>query len=129
MIASLLIVFREILRLGSLSALRLPPPSACEAAGPGRQAVFASESLVRCLLATIAGTLSGGLAGAGQEVLTVSILVVAVLMLRWHQLRVAGHGRLAAGMAGQAAAVLGGADLKPRGCSPGTVSLAERFVA
>ena len=45
------------------------------------------------LLAVFAGALSNALAGRGQEVFNASILILAVIMLGWHNLWMASHGR------------------------------------
>jgi high-affinity iron transporter len=93
MLASLLIVFREVLEAGLIVGIvlaatqRIPGRAAWIAAGIGAGAFGA------ILLAVFAGTISGALAGVGQEVFTASILVVAVLMLGWHQIWMARHGR------------------------------------
>jgi high-affinity iron transporter len=50
-------------------------------------------ALGAALLAAFAGALSGALAGVGQEVFTAAVLLVATVMLAWHQLWMASHGR------------------------------------
>lgn len=45
------------------------------------------------LVATFAGALSDALAGHGQEIFDAAILSVAVVMLCWHNLWMASHGR------------------------------------
>jgi high-affinity iron transporter len=45
------------------------------------------------LLAAFAGTLSSALEGMGQEVFNASILGIAVVMLAWHNIWMARHGR------------------------------------
>jgi high-affinity iron transporter len=93
MLASLLIVFREVLEAGLivgivLAATRgIPRRASWIAGGVG------VGSLGAALLAVFAGALSNALAGVGQEVFTATILIVAVVMLAWHQLWMASHGR------------------------------------
>ncbi|MBV8592210.1 MAG: FTR1 family protein, partial [Acetobacteraceae bacterium] len=48
------------------------------------------------LLAAFAGELSNALAGSGQEVFNASVLIVAVIMLAWHNIWMASHGRVIA---------------------------------
>jgi high-affinity iron transporter len=45
------------------------------------------------VLAIFAGAISDALSGTGQEVFTSGILIIAVLMLGWHQIWMASHGR------------------------------------
>jgi high-affinity iron transporter len=93
MLASLVIVFREVLEAGLIVGIVL----AATQGTPQRAAWIGGGIgvglLGAALLATFAGALSSALAGVGQEVFTASILVVAVLMLGWHQLWMASHGR------------------------------------
>ena len=49
------------------------------------------------LLALFAGALESAFAGNGQEVFNAAILVAAVIMLGWHQIWMASHGRQMAG--------------------------------
>jgi high-affinity iron transporter len=61
------------------------------------------------LLAGFAGVLSDSLAGRGQEVFNAAVLAVAVVMLGWHNLWMASHGRELAGeMKAMGQAVAGG---------------------
>lgn len=93
MLASLLIVFREVLEAGLIVGIVLAATQGIQhragwiAGGVGAGAAGAA------LLAIFAEALSNALAGVGQEVFTASILTLAVLMLGWHQLWMASHGR------------------------------------
>ncbi len=93
MLASLLIVFREILEAGLivgivLAATRgIPARGAWVAGGIGAGVVGAG------IVAIFAGALSEAFAGNGQEVFNASVLSVAVVMLGWHNLWMANHGR------------------------------------
>ena len=61
------------------------------------------------MVAAFAGVLAGALAGVGQEVFNASILILAVLMLTWHNLWMARHGReMAAEMKAAGAEVVTG---------------------
>jgi high-affinity iron transporter len=60
-------------------------------------------------MASFAGVLSDALAGRGQEVFNAAVLAVAVVMLGWHNLWMASHGRELAGeMKAMGQAVAGG---------------------
>jgi high-affinity iron transporter len=109
LLASLLIVFREMLEAGMVVGIVLaatagiPGRSAWVAGGVG--AGIAGASLVALFASAIAGALSG----VGQEVFTASVLVLAVLMLGWHNIWMARHGReIAAQMKAVGKAVRGG---------------------
>ncbi|HEX2941363.1 MAG TPA: FTR1 family protein [Rhodopila sp.] len=93
MLASLLIVFREVFEAGLVIGIVLAATQ-----GIPRRASFVGAGIVAgvvaaALLAAFAGALSAAFAGAGQEVFTASVLSIAVLMLGWHQLWMARHGR------------------------------------
>ncbi len=93
MLASLLIVFREVLEAGLiigivLAATRgIPARSAWIAGGVVAGVVGAG------VVAVFAGALSDAFAGSGQEVFNASVLLVAVVMLGWHNIWMASHGR------------------------------------
>lgn len=108
MLASLVIVFREVLEAGLIVGIVL----AATAMVPRRLAWIiggiGAGLAGAMLLAVFAGALSEMLNGLGQEVFNASVLIVAVLMLSWHQLWMASHGREMAREAralGQAVAV------------------------
>ena len=93
MLASLLIVFREVMEAGLIVGIVL---AASE--GVPRRGIFVCLGVVggalgACVVAAFAGAIAGALAGVGQEVFTASILVVAVCMLGWHCAWMARHGR------------------------------------
>ncbi len=97
MLASLIIVFREVFEAGLIVGIVLaatrgvPRRGVFIAAGVGAGLVGAA------LLAGFAGALSDSLAGRGQEVFNAVVLAVAVVMLGCHNLWMAGHGRELAG--------------------------------
>jgi high-affinity iron transporter len=93
MLASLLIVFREVLEAGLIVGIVLAATQGIRGRGAWVAGGIGAGTSGAMLLATFAGTLSSALAGLGQEVFTSSILVVAILMLGWHQIWMAGHGR------------------------------------
>lgn len=93
MLASLLIAFREVLEAGLIIGIVLAATKGIRGRGAWVAGGICVGTFGAMLLATFAGALSSALAGMGQEVFTASILVVAVLMLGWHQIWMAGHGR------------------------------------
>jgi high-affinity iron transporter len=93
MLASLLIVFREVLEAGLIVGIVLAATQRIRGRGAWVAGGICAGTLGAVLLATFAGAISSALSGVGQEVFTASILVVAVVMLGWHQIWMAGHGR------------------------------------
>ena len=93
MLAGLLIVFREVLEAGLIVGIVLAATQGIRGRGAWVAGGICAGTFGAMLLATFAGALSSALAGIGQEVFTASILIVAVLMLGWHQIWMAGHGR------------------------------------
>ena len=93
MLATLIIVFREVFEAGLIVGIVL---AATE--GVARRGVFVASGIAAgvagaALLAAFAGALSDAFEGSGQEVFTASILLAATVMLSWHQLWMASHGR------------------------------------
>jgi high-affinity iron transporter len=93
MLASLVIVFREIIEAGLivgivLAATRSVPRRGWWVAGGVLAGVFGA-----CAVAAFAGELGALFSGSGQELFNAAILVVAVGMLTWHNGWMASHGR------------------------------------
>jgi high-affinity iron transporter len=107
MLAAAIIVFREVIEAGLIVGIVL----AATTGVPGR-AMYVTGGIAAgvvgaSLLAAFAGTVSSGLKGMGQEVFNATVLAIAVVMLAWHNVWMAQHGReLAADLkaAGQAVA-------------------------
>jgi high-affinity iron transporter len=93
MLASALIVFREVLEAGLVVGVVL----AATAGLAGRMrwiiAGLAGGLVGAGLIAAFAGALTQAMAGNGQEVFQATVLIVAVSMLAWHNLWMAVHGR------------------------------------
>lgn len=93
MLASLLIVFREVLEAGLIVGVVL----AATEGTPGRarwiSGGIAAGVLGASALAACAGMLSSAFSGNGQEFFTAAVLLIAVVMLGWHNLWMASHGR------------------------------------
>ena len=97
MIAALIIVFREVfeagLIIGIVLAVTRTVPHRNRWIGGG---VLAGV-LLACVVAGFAGALSNLFAGMGQELFNAAILSLAVVMLTWHNVWMARHGREMAG--------------------------------
>jgi high-affinity iron transporter len=93
MLASLLIVFREVLEAGLIVGIVLAATEGVAWRGRYVAGGIVAGVLGAALLAGFAGTLSQAFAGNGQEVFNASVLLVAVVMLGWHNLWMANHGR------------------------------------
>ena len=97
MIAALIIVFREVfeagLIVGIVLAVTRTVPHRDRWIGGG---VLAGV-LAACVVAAFAGALSNLFAGMGQELFNALILAVAVVMLTWHNVWMARHGKDLAG--------------------------------
>ncbi len=97
MLASLLIVFREVLEAGLIVGIVLAATEGIARRlrwiGGGVAVGVAGAGL----LAVFAGALSNALSGNGQELFNAAILLLAVGMLGWHHLWMASHGRQLSG--------------------------------
>ena len=92
MIAALIIVFREVFEAGLIVGIVL----AVTRTVPRRNQWIAGGVLTgvlgACVVAVFAGALSNLFAGMGQELFNAFILIVAVVMLTWHNVWMARHG-------------------------------------
>jgi high-affinity iron transporter len=93
MLASLIIVFREVLEAGLIIGIVLAATQGIAGRGLWLSAGIAAGLIGAACLALFAGALESAFAGSGQEVFNATILIAAVLMLSWHQLWMAAHGR------------------------------------
>ncbi len=93
MLASLVIVFREVFEAGLIVGIIM----AVTAGVRGRTAWISAGVLAgvlgACLVALFTTALSNLFGGSGQEVFNAGILAFAVLMLTWHNVWMARHGR------------------------------------
>jgi high-affinity iron transporter len=96
MLATLLIVFREVIEAGLIVGIVLAATK-----GVARRGLWIAYGVVggavgACLVAAFAGQIAGLFAGSGQELFNAGVLLVAVGMLTWHNVWMAGHGRVMA---------------------------------
>jgi len=92
-LASLLIVFREIIEAGLIVGIVLAATR-----GVAGRALWVIYGVVggvlgACFVAAFAGEIESLFQGSGQEIFNASILLLAVGMLTWHNVWMAGHGR------------------------------------
>jgi high-affinity iron transporter len=97
LLAALIIVFREVFEAGLIIGIVL----AVTGAVPNRNRWIGggvlAGALAACVVAVFTGALSQLFAGMGQELFNAAILVIAVIMLTWHNVWMAHHGRELAG--------------------------------
>lgn len=96
MLAALIIVFREVIEAGLIVGIVLA--ATCGVRGRGLWVSYGVSGGVggACLVAAFAGAIASAFAGNGQELLNATILLVAVMMLGWHNVWMARHGRVMA---------------------------------
>jgi high-affinity iron transporter len=106
---SLIIVFREVFEAGLIIGIVMAVTSGVAGRGLWVAGGVAAGVFGACLVALFAGGLSQLFHGNGQELFNASILGFAVLMLGWHNVWMARHGReLAAEMRAAGEAVVEG---------------------
>jgi high-affinity iron transporter len=93
MLGALIIVFREVIEAGLIVGIVLAVTQGLA----GSRLAIAAGVLVgvvgASLVAGFAGAIGEALAGIGQEIFNATILLIAVVMLTWHNVWMAGHGR------------------------------------
>ncbi len=93
MLASLLIVFREVLEAGLIIGIVMAATRDVAGRSGWISLGIGCGVAGACLVAAFAGRLSDAMAGTGQELFNAAILGFAVLMLGWHNIWMACHGR------------------------------------
>jgi high-affinity iron transporter len=104
-IAALIIVFREVFEAGLIIGIVLAVTRTVPHRNGWIGGGVVAGVLAACVVAACAGALSNLFAGMGQEVFNAGILALAVVMLTWHNVWMARHGKELAGelrAAGQA---------------------------
>lgn len=93
MIGALIIVFREVIEAGLIIGIVL----AATKGSLGSRLWIAGGTLAgvagACLVAVFMGAIGQAFGGFGQELFNASVLGAAVVMLAWHNIWMAGHGR------------------------------------
>ena len=93
MLATLLIVFREVLEAGLIVGIVLAATKGVVRRGLWIAGGIAGGLLGAALVAVFAGELSSLFQGSGQELFNAGVLLLAVVMLGWHNVWMASHGR------------------------------------
>lgn len=93
MLATLVIVFREAIEAGLIIGIVLAATKGVP--GRGRQVLLGgcAGAAGALIVACFAGTIADAFEGSGQEILNAGILAAAVVMLTWHVVWMARHGR------------------------------------
>ncbi len=93
MIGALIIVFREVIEAGLIVGIVLAATRGI--AGSQRWVTLGilAGILGSCVVAVFTGTLAQAFNGFGQEIFNAAILATAVVMLTWHNVWMARHGR------------------------------------
>jgi high-affinity iron transporter len=92
-LAALLIVFREVFEAGLIVGIVMAVTSGVPGRGLWVAGGVVAGILGACVVALFTGGLSELFHGNGQEIFNASILGFAVLMLTWHNVWMARHGR------------------------------------
>jgi high-affinity iron transporter len=93
MLAALLIVFREVVEAGLIIGIVLAATRGIAGRGIWIAGGVGAGVLGAALVAVFAGALSDAFSGSGQEIFNAAILLIAVVMLGWHNIWMARHGR------------------------------------
>ena len=93
MLPSLLIVFREVFEAGLVIGIVMAVTASVPGRGLWVAGGVAAGVLGACIVALFTGGLSELFGGSGQELFNAGILGFAVLMLGWHNIWMARHGR------------------------------------
>jgi high-affinity iron transporter len=96
-LAALIIVFREVFEAGLIIGIVLAVTGAVPHRNRWIGGGVLAGALAACVVAAFTGALSQLFAGMGQELFNAVILAIAVMMLTWHNVWMAHHGRQIAG--------------------------------
>lgn len=93
MLASLVIVFREVIEAGLIAGIVLAATRSVPRRGRWVVGGIVAGTLGACVVAAFAGELGALFNGVGQELFNATLLLIAVGMLTWHNAWMAAHGR------------------------------------
>jgi high-affinity iron transporter len=93
MLGALIIVFREVIEAGLIVGIALAVTRGVAGSRSWIAGGVACGVVGALLVAAFAEQLSAAMAGRGQELFNASVLGLAVLMLSWHNIWMARHGR------------------------------------
>ena len=93
MLGALIIVFREVMEAGIIVGILLAVTTGVPGRGRWIAAGIGAGVAGAALLAIFADQISNALVGIGQEIFNAGVLAIAVVMLAWHNIWMARHGR------------------------------------
>src|ERR1700761_431663 len=93
MLPTLIIVFREVLEAGLIVGIVLAATVGVPQRGRWIAGGIGAGVAGAALVAAFAGVIAEAVQGMGQEIFTATILLLAVVMLSWHNVWMAKHGR------------------------------------
>jgi len=93
MLATAILVFREVLEAALVISIVMAATRGVAGRGRWVSSGVALGVLGAVLVAIFAGSIADAVEGTGQELLNASALLAAVLMLGWHAIWMARHGR------------------------------------
>ncbi|PWB80815.1 MAG: iron permease [Methylocystaceae bacterium] len=93
MLGALIIVFREVIEAGLVVGIVLAVTRGAKGSRAWIAGGVLSGAIGAALVAAFADALSQAVAGKGQELFNAGVLAVAVVMLAWHNVWMARHGR------------------------------------
>ncbi len=93
MLGALIIVFREVIEAGLIVGIVLAVTANIPRRGRWIAGGVTGGVLGAIVVAAFAEALSQALAGVGQELFNAGILAIAVVMLAWHNIWMARHGK------------------------------------
>jgi high-affinity iron transporter len=97
MVAALIIVFREVIEAGLVVGIVMAATKAVAHRGEWIAGGVAAGVIGAGLVAFFVGAITAMFAGMGQELFNATVLGIAVVMLTWHNVWMARHGREIAG--------------------------------
>jgi high-affinity iron transporter len=92
-LGALIIVFREVIEAGIIVGITMAVTRGVPGRGRYIGAGVAAGVLGACLVGLFINTISNAFEGVGQELFNAGILSIAVVMLIWHNVWMARHGR------------------------------------
>lgn len=93
MLGALIIVFREVIEAGLIVGIVMAATRGAPHAARWVALGIAGGLAGAALMAVFAGQISSALSGIGQEMFNAGVLALAVVMLAWHNIWMARHGR------------------------------------
>ncbi len=93
MLGALIIVFREVIEAGLIVGIVLAVTKGLAGSRVATAIGVLAGVVGASLVAAFAGAIGDALAGVGQEIFNATILLIAVVMLTWHNVWMASHGR------------------------------------